>query len=277
MHTLRSVSKDEELTISYIDTTNPRGKRRQELKERYFFDCSCSLCSQGSIPVLDGYGLGDVPADQERPQLDQELSKVQTSASQYLERIKASPGMEHEHIAGIKDAMRQLSDTHSWGLHQYPWPQLRKVLFLGLLNLGELDAAFLHCAILLTKVYPLTITEKHHPVRLVEMWTLFMMSHNLLATRANDGNGTDIEPLATLGCAALHELHELLSIGDRTEGQFERMVNEALRSVQSQPHVWANYEVRVRNSRAAWAWLKQKTDEYLVKEEGVQAKVLGDL
>lgn len=277
VHTLRPVSKDEELTISYIDTTSPRAKRRQELKERYFFDCSCSLCSQGSIPVLDGYELGGVPSDRKRPQLDKELLKVQNSAEQYLEWVKASPGMEHEHVAGIKDAMRQLSDTHSWGLHRYPWPQLRKLLFLGLLNLGKFDAAFLQCAILLTKVYPLTITEKHHPVRLVEMWTLFTMSQNLLAIRSGDRNGTDIEPLATLGCAALYELHELLNIGDRTEGQFELMVNAALRSVQNQPYGWANYEERVRNAGAVWAWLKQKTDEYLVKEEGLQAEVLGNL
>jgi hypothetical protein len=272
VHTLRQVSKDEELTISYIDTTSPFAKRQQELKERYFFDCSCHLCCRGSIPLLDGYRLDDASSAQQRLEESQDLVKVQNLAEQYLEWVKATPGVERQHVAGIKDAMSKLAATHSWGLHRYPWPQLRKLLFLGLLNLGEFDAALLQCAILLRKVYPVTFAEEHHPIRLVEMWTLFRMCHNLLVTRTGDTK--DIEPLATLSCAALHEVHRLLDIGGRVEGQFERIVDEALQGVQSAPYIWGNYEERVRNSAAAWAWLEQKIDDHLVKEEGVKAEVL---
>lgn len=268
MHTLRSVSKDEELTISYIDTTSPRVLRQQELKERYFFDCSCNLCSQGPTPILDGRGLDGTGPEQ------QQILEAQNSAEQYLEWVKGTPGMEHEHVAGIKDGMLKLAATHSWGLHRYPWPQLRKLLFLGLLELGDFEAAFLQCAILLTKAYPVTIAEKHHPVRLVELWTLFTICRSLLASRAIDGKGKDVEPLATLSCAALHDVNQLLDLGGRVDGRFERMVDEALGFVQSQPYVWGNFDERVRHSTSAWAWLKQTIDDYLVKEEGLQA---GDL
>lgn len=227
------------------------------------------------MPLLDGYRLDAATGAQQQLEESQDLVKVQNLAEQYLEWVKAAPGVEHQHVAGIKDTMGKLAATGSWRLHRYPWPQLRKLLFLGLLNLEEFDAAFLQCAILLRKVYPVTFTEKHHPIRLVETWTLFRMCHNLLATRTSEGKAQDIEPLVTLSCAALHELHGLLDVGGRVEGQFERIVDEALHSVQSAPHIWGNYEERVRNSVAAWAWLEQKIDDHLVKEEGVKAEELG--
>lgn len=41
---LKGIAKDEELTISYIDNTNPTHKRQDELTERYFFKCECTRC-----------------------------------------------------------------------------------------------------------------------------------------------------------------------------------------------------------------------------------------
>lgn len=42
---LREIAKDEELTISYIDNTNPTHRRQDELTERYFFKCECTRCT----------------------------------------------------------------------------------------------------------------------------------------------------------------------------------------------------------------------------------------
>lgn len=42
---LREIAKDEEITISYIDNTNPTHKRQEELTERYFFKCECTRCA----------------------------------------------------------------------------------------------------------------------------------------------------------------------------------------------------------------------------------------
>lgn len=274
VYTLRPVSKDEELTISYIDTTSPMDKRQQELKERYFFNCSCKLCSLGPSPTLDGYRLDDDFNADQRQEGSKKLMEAQNSAEQCLEWVKATPGQEHQQITGIRDAMRSLAATHRWGLHRYPLPQLRKLLFLGLLDLDEYDSVFFQSAILLRKVYPVTITEKHHPIRLVEMWTFFQMCHTRLVTVKGPDGIKELEPLKTLSCAALHELNGLLDVGGRVEGQFERLVVKALQSRQSEPFIWGNIEERVRNSAAAWAWLDQKIHDYLVKEEGVQVEDL---
>jgi hypothetical protein len=44
--TICDIEKGEELTISYIDVSEPRAMRRKTLRERYFFTCTCPLCQQ---------------------------------------------------------------------------------------------------------------------------------------------------------------------------------------------------------------------------------------
>src|SRR5690348_441136 len=41
---MRKIRKDEEIKISYVDTTHPYRKRQDELRERYFFNCECPKC-----------------------------------------------------------------------------------------------------------------------------------------------------------------------------------------------------------------------------------------
>ncbi|KDQ11009.1 hypothetical protein BOTBODRAFT_469989 [Botryobasidium botryosum FD-172 SS1] len=42
---IRDIQPGEEVLTSYIDISVPRVHRQKELKERYLFDCDCSLCS----------------------------------------------------------------------------------------------------------------------------------------------------------------------------------------------------------------------------------------
>ncbi|KAI8804075.1 hypothetical protein BJ742DRAFT_682504, partial [Cladochytrium replicatum] len=44
VRTKKAVEKDEELTISYIDTNLPVHARRQRLQDEYYFTCSCARC-----------------------------------------------------------------------------------------------------------------------------------------------------------------------------------------------------------------------------------------
>eukprot|EP00051_Salpingoeca_urceolata_P007585 m.98814 g.98814 ORF g.98814 m.98814 type:complete len:125 (-) comp15298_c0_seq3:204-578(-) len=42
----RDVRAGEELCISYIDETEPLGKRQQRLRDMYLFDCDCDKCAR---------------------------------------------------------------------------------------------------------------------------------------------------------------------------------------------------------------------------------------
>ncbi|EJD45641.1 SET domain-containing protein [Auricularia subglabra TFB-10046 SS5] len=41
---LRDIAAGEEITVSYIDDKKPKSERRKELKEKYFFKCTCERC-----------------------------------------------------------------------------------------------------------------------------------------------------------------------------------------------------------------------------------------
>jgi hypothetical protein len=42
----RAISIGDEITLSYIDTSQPRQSRRQKLSKMYRFDCDCERCQQ---------------------------------------------------------------------------------------------------------------------------------------------------------------------------------------------------------------------------------------
>lgn len=60
---LRHIAKDEELTISYVENTNPKAWRMKQLRESFLFDCACTKCSgEAADAELDSpvtYGLAD--------------------------------------------------------------------------------------------------------------------------------------------------------------------------------------------------------------------------
>lgn len=43
---IADINPDEEIVTSYVDVSNPPKIRQLELKERYHFDCTCSLCTK---------------------------------------------------------------------------------------------------------------------------------------------------------------------------------------------------------------------------------------
>ena len=45
VETARAVSKDEELTIPYVDTRLGRSERRERLRKNFAFDCACERCA----------------------------------------------------------------------------------------------------------------------------------------------------------------------------------------------------------------------------------------
>ena len=55
LRALKPIKKGDEVTMRYIDATNPRGVRRDELQRKYYFDCECTKCQQGSTTACETY------------------------------------------------------------------------------------------------------------------------------------------------------------------------------------------------------------------------------
>ena len=45
VHATENINKGDELTISYTELCCPSFERKEDLKGRYFFECSCPRCS----------------------------------------------------------------------------------------------------------------------------------------------------------------------------------------------------------------------------------------
>lgn len=50
LRALNRIEKDEQIFISYIDPTQSRDTRREELRARYFFTCECEKCVEDDGP-----------------------------------------------------------------------------------------------------------------------------------------------------------------------------------------------------------------------------------
>ncbi|KAL4927640.1 S-adenosylmethionine-dependent methyltransferase [Aspergillus undulatus] len=145
---IRPIAKDEQITISYVDTTYPTRTRQKELRERYFFTCTCSKCSQAEDPeptgkaaavARDAFALlesGNAGAD-----LQKLLLMVQALISSKL------PKTQQPFVSILDEAIgAQIPD--------------------------EYHHAFLESAIRFSRIDPTAYPNTSHPIRAVHAWTL---------------------------------------------------------------------------------------------------------
>uniref|UniRef100_A0A8C9PGB7 [histone H3]-lysine(4) N-trimethyltransferase n=1 Tax=Spermophilus dauricus TaxID=99837 RepID=A0A8C9PGB7_SPEDA len=116
LRALGKISEGEELTVSYIDFLNVSEERRQQLKQQYYFDCTCEHCQKG---LKDDLFLGV----KEDPKPSQEAVKEMIQFSKdTLEKIhKArSEGLYHEVVRLCREALQKqepvFADTNLYTL-----------------------------------------------------------------------------------------------------------------------------------------------------------------
>lgn len=250
--TLRPVGKNEEITISYIDSTSPFEIRQQTLEERYHFLCKCEICILGPTTLLD------YPRQSESGSLKEskyeKFKQIQALAEQCLKSVKV--GTEGEFVDRIGNTMKQLAVSDQYLLHCHPWPQLRKQLVIGLIHLQNFEGAFIHCAILIRRIYPLLYKEEGHPIRVAELWALSQVGQPLLELNRN---------IIYVIAAAVDEMQRLLGVGLKASGRLEFMVDATIEELKRDTRVWQNFQ---KDRRKPWAWLDKQVDDQL-KKEGV--------
>ncbi|KAI8940426.1 hypothetical protein NX059_004114 [Plenodomus lindquistii] len=204
IRTLRPIKKDEEIFISYIDTTNPFHRRQSELKARWFFACKCIKCQKGATLDEDNWAIKpeDLPKEMEhaadaiiaRETLAQDPSNyvgdsegevrvaaLQGKAFAEYERAQQLPS-GHEAVRAMQDVMRLCHESKLWPYHRQPYAGLRDDLIVGNLAMGEYTEAWAQCAkrykYILPKLYPVPF----HPVRVVQTWQMAMLAAYLASS-----------------------------------------------------------------------------------------------
>ncbi|KAI9709358.1 MAG: hypothetical protein M1820_003478 [Bogoriella megaspora] len=166
LRSLRPINSNEEIFISYIDSTDPRSRRQEQLMTRYHFICVCSKCQNDQIHIPgDNDQLTTLP-----PVYDPAFTHAEIEGWVILEKVKKSDPSSA--ISMLETALFGLQKENIRPLTRQPGPSLRQQLLVNFLSAGRyLDA--LHQGFLIYfGVDPTLFPEPFHPVRVVHNWTL---------------------------------------------------------------------------------------------------------
>jgi len=235
VRTLKPIRADEEVFISYIDTTNPFPRRQSELQARWFFTCRCTKCQKGATLDEDTWAIQPDALPQEMERVADAIMARQTEAedpsnhvgsSQAEIRVAALQGRafaEHaraqqlhdteEAVQAIQEAMQFCQRSRLWPMHRQPYAALRDDLIVNLLSNGRYVDAWAQCArrykYTLPKHYPIPF----HPVRVVQQWQMAMLAAYLAG--ADEGVGI---PRANMGLIAMMLVKQVLDAARLSHG-----------------------------------------------------------
>ena len=206
VRSIRPISADEQITISYIDNTFKRAIRRQQLRDQYYFECHCEGCepSTGTFTDRDLWICEHCKGRIPEPLLKGDFTcpqckKIQTTSLQTLRTLEAKAMMqldlENSTTMSIENLLNQqllptlqsLTSNPSWPVLRQPAPALRYQIYLTCLSTGNLEAAFHHINTLITSPLIDIHPEPFHPLRTVK---IFLMG-TLLASLAAESNSMD--------------------------------------------------------------------------------------
>ena len=247
---LNPIKSDEEIFISYVDSSAPFGVRQAELKDQFFFTCHCDKCKLGANAPQEKF-LKPGPEFEERikvidemiPQItkdptwqrhilgnsshDQRLSALQFYAYSYLESPDEKTG--HLDPAMFRKAITIIRNTQVWPLSRAPLPALYQqysVACLGARRYNEALIAMLRLHILIDPtIYP----QQHHPVRVVHAWTLATLAkavgreEDSPFCKALKACGVD---LSILFLGLVSYIHENVAKSHGSQSLFGRMVGD---------------------------------------------------
>jgi SET and MYND domain-containing protein len=162
---LKSISKGEEIFISYIDATLPRERRQHELLQRYFFSCQCSKCKKGNETCEDRFFVEPPP-----PELLQRVNLV----FGIIERAKRLEPEPEEYYQYLMEAMKIPTAAKAfWPVNRQPWPQLRGLLEEAMVITQRWTQALSQFVFKYFYIDPFLYPVTWHPTRVLNKWMLY--------------------------------------------------------------------------------------------------------
>uniref|UniRef100_A0A8C4S926 [histone H3]-lysine(4) N-trimethyltransferase n=1 Tax=Erpetoichthys calabaricus TaxID=27687 RepID=A0A8C4S926_ERPCA len=117
---LRAISKiteGEELTVSYVDFLNLSQDRKKQLKQQYYFDCTCEHCTKG---IKDDLMIATIMEEENKPS-EEVVNEVMQFTKKTMEKVEKarSEGSFHEVVKYCRECLKKqepvLADTN---IHQ---------------------------------------------------------------------------------------------------------------------------------------------------------------
>ncbi|KAJ4992084.1 MYND finger [Stagonosporopsis vannaccii] len=197
VRSLKPIKKDEEIFISYIDTTNPYSRRQYELKQRWFFTCKCIKCQKGATLDEDKWAIDPKDLPQEMQQIAEMMTENESFASnpanyvgdskaeKYIATIQGKAFAEYEAAQRappeqaneiVVNGMRLCHQSGLWPVYRQPYAALRDELIVNLLSMATYPVAWAQCAKRYKHIQPKLYPVPFHPVRVVQTWQMAMLA-----------------------------------------------------------------------------------------------------
>ncbi|KAI9728269.1 MAG: hypothetical protein M1834_007762 [Cirrosporium novae-zelandiae] len=226
IRSIAPIKKDEQITISYIDCTEPFKRRQHELTSKYFFTCKCKEC------ILKDKGDRDAftpePTTEEKKK---DLLKEDTNARAALWKASHESSSPTEKVETLLLGTRNLQKTGCWPVSRQPYALLLQDLAVGLIEAGQWILAFINCIQIYFDIDPIHFPIPHHPVRVVHNWRFTMLA---LQVSNLDNKGALKEYELHWGVIIWGLLNEVASNVDRSHGaesEFAEMVKRKVEEV----------------------------------------------
>lgn len=252
---LEPISKEEEVFISYVDSSAPYGVRKAELQEQYFFDCACKKCRQGTNAPQDAFLKAKEDFDERIKVIDDMIPQLiqdpawprhKLGESKELQRLSALQFYAYSYLDS-PDAKNQKPDPDKfrkavaicrnsgvWPVSRAPMPALLQqhaVACLGTRRYNEALVAMIRLHVLADQaIYP----QPCHPVRVVHAWTLATLAKAV----SNDEDSPFCKALQACGVdlpvlflALLSEIHDQAPKSHGSQSTFTRTVHAAWQSI----------------------------------------------
>lgn len=170
---LRKISKNEELSITYIEQTASFHRRRDSLAKQYMFTCSCDKCQhdQEALETMK----------QKDPEVFQEVAKWSDTVEEQSDRLKFGGSSQHimqtalESLLGVATAMRNSSRfVPDWD----PYPRAIDELRLLQMRLHAYDQVLFYAleqyCIVAPAIYPSSL-DPHRTIQALFLLQILRM------------------------------------------------------------------------------------------------------
>ncbi|KGM92243.1 uncharacterized protein PADG_11427 [Paracoccidioides brasiliensis Pb18] len=159
---LQDIALDEQIFISYIDNTEPWGKRQSELQKRYFFTCKCPKCAQGQAAREDQYLNAEGPP-----------TSAPEKVAWDIVAMPERPGLTPNALI-VQDlaALTMLQSTGCFPITRQPYPHVHDDFIVQLLEAKRYRSAFLPTLIRYLHMDPVLYPSRYHPIRKRNTWAL---------------------------------------------------------------------------------------------------------
>lgn len=165
----RTIAKNEEITISYIDVTRSFEERQEKLFTAYAFACQCCRCTKGfeeQGEIMTGDSILDAPIRLAKSQLDTVLDTLGD----------VSLDLDSQELSNIEAKFEEICQDGSPGkplpINFFPIPLIYRALATRFEMVQQWEKA-LHC--LLKTVYvidPLSFPDRFNPHRVEHLVSL---------------------------------------------------------------------------------------------------------